>query len=94
MTEAPAPTPASALTYADAVAELEAILEGLEGDELDVDHLTAQVARAAALIGECRDRIAKTRFEVERIVTELHPHPPAPAAGGEAAGGAGPAERT
>ena len=88
MTEAPAPTPASALTYADAVAELEAILEGLEGDELDVDHLTAQVARAAALIGECRDRIAKTRFEVERIVTELHPQAPAP--GGGAGGDGGP----
>ncbi|MDQ3385107.1 MAG: exodeoxyribonuclease VII small subunit [Actinomycetota bacterium] len=90
MTEAPAPAPASALTYADAVAELEAILEGLEGDELDVDHLTAQVARAAELIGECRDRIAKTRFEVERIVTELHPQGPAP--GGEGAAGAGAAE--
>ena len=88
MTEAPAPTPASALSYADAVAELEAILEGLEGDELDVDHLTAQVARAAELIGECRDRIAKTRFEVERIVTELHPQAPAP--GGDAGGAGGP----
>ena len=87
MTEAPAPTPASALTYADAVAELEAILEGLEGDELDVDHLTAQVARAAELIGECRDRIAKTRFEVERIVTELHP--PTPTTTGEGSAGAG-----
>lgn len=90
MTEAPAPTPASALTYADAVAELEAILEGLEGDELDVDRLTAQVARAAELIGECRDRIAKTRFEVERIVADLHPQ--APAGGGEGAGGAGATE--
>ena len=90
MTEAPAPTPARALTYAAAVAELEAILEGLEGDELDVDHLTAQVARAAELIGECRDRIAKTRFEVERIVTELHPQAPAPA--GEGGPGTGAAE--
>lgn len=80
MTEAPAPTPARELTYATAVTELEAILEGLEGDELDVDHLTAQVGRAAELIRECRDRIAATRFEVERIVTELHPQvaPPGP----------------
>lgn len=82
MTEAPPPTPARELTYANAVAELEAILEGLEGDELDVDHLTAQVARAAELIGECRDRIASTRFEVERIVTELHPQTATPGPAG------------
>ncbi len=86
MSDAPAPTPAEALTYAAAVAELETILEGLEGNELDVDHLTAQVARAAELIGECRDRIAATRFEVERIVTELHPQ--APAGGTDGIGGA------
>ena len=89
MTDAPAPRPAAELAYAAAVAELEAILEGLEGNELDVDHLTAQVARAAELIGECRDRIAATRFEVERIVTELQPRPPAADgdAGGPGAGG-------
>ena len=83
MSGAPVPPPVGTMTYAAAVAELEAILEGLEGNELDVDHLTAQVARAAELIGECRDRIAATRFEVERIVTDLHPRPP----GGEAEGG-------
>lgn len=92
MTDAEPHTPASTLSYAAAVAELEEILAGLEGDELDVDHLTAQVARAAELIGECRDRIAATRFEVERIVADLHPRatpgdgdgvaPPPPAQGG------------
>jgi hypothetical protein len=30
------------------------------------------VARAAELIRECRSRIAGTRFEVERIVSDLH----------------------
>ncbi len=76
MTDTPAPTtppqtPAAELAYAEAVAELEAILERLETDELDVDHLADRVGRAAALIRECRDRIASTRFEVDRIVTEL-----------------------
>ena len=74
MTDTPAdrPTPVGDLAYAEAVAELEAILESLEGDEPDVDHLAESVARAAELIRECRARIAGTRFEVERIVTELH----------------------
>lgn len=72
-----APTPAKDLRYSEAVEELEAILDSLEGDELDVDHLADQVARAAELIRECRDRIAATRYEVERIVTDLHPQDPA-----------------
>ncbi len=80
-----APTPAKDLRYAEAVEELELILDDLEGDELDVDHLATKVARAAALIRECRDRIATTRFEVERIVTDLHPQHPA--ATDEAPGG-------
>jgi exodeoxyribonuclease VII small subunit len=73
MTDATPPTsvPVADLAYADAVAELESILESLEGDVPDVDHLASSVARAAALIRECRARIAATRFEVERIVADL-----------------------
>lgn len=80
-----APIPAKDLPYAAAVEELEAILDGLEGDDLDVDHLADEVRRAAELIRECRQRIAATRFEVQRIVTELHPQ--APAAAEEPTGG-------
>ncbi len=79
-----APIPAKDLPYATAVEELEAILAGLEGDELDVDRLAEQVARAAELIRECRDRIAATRFEVDRIVADLHPQNPAVARDHEA----------
>ena len=59
--------------WADAIAELEAILARLDDDALDVDVLAAQVARASELIGLCRDRIARTKLEVERIVGELDP---------------------
>ena len=87
MTDAipPASAPVADLAYADAVAELESILESLEGDVPDVDHLAASVARAAALIRECRARIAATRFEVERIVAELDAGGP----GGAGEGGDG-----
>ncbi|MEA3020144.1 MAG: exodeoxyribonuclease small subunit [Actinomycetota bacterium] len=57
--------------WADAIAELETILVKLDDDALDVDVLAAQVARAAELIGLCRDRIARTKLEVERIVGDL-----------------------
>lgn len=62
--------------WADAIGELEAILVRLEDDALDVDVLAAQVSRAAELIGLCRDRIAGTKLEVERIVGDLDPAPP------------------
>lgn len=63
-------------SWSDAIAELEAILVTLDDDKLDVDALAAQVARAAELIALCRDRIAGTKLEVERIVADLEPPPP------------------
>jgi len=59
------------ITYADAMAELEAIVAELDDAGVDVDVLATRVARAAELITLCRERIASTRLEVERIVAEL-----------------------
>jgi exodeoxyribonuclease VII small subunit len=59
--------------WADAIGELEQILTKLDDDALDVDVLAAQVARAAELIALCRDRIASTKLEVERIVGDIDP---------------------
>ena len=59
------------LGYADAMAELEDILEELEGDDLDVDVLAERVRRASELIKTCRARIARAQSDVDRIVTDL-----------------------
>lgn len=59
------------MRYAEAMAELEAILAGLERDDLDVDQLGARVARAADLIRWCRSRVRDARMEVEQIVVDL-----------------------
>ncbi|MEO7555821.1 MAG: exodeoxyribonuclease VII small subunit [Acidimicrobiales bacterium] len=59
--------------YADAIAELEGILDELERDDVDVDHLATRVARAAALIELCRGRIDAAKVDVDRIVTGLVP---------------------
>ena len=64
---------ADEVRWSDAIAELDAILVKLDDDALDVDVLAAQVARASELIGLCRDRIARTKLEVERIVGDLDP---------------------
>jgi exodeoxyribonuclease VII small subunit len=64
------------IAYGDAIAELEAIVAGLEDGDVDVDVLADRVTRAAELITLCRDRIARTRIEVERVVADLEPEQP------------------
>lgn len=58
-------------TYAAAVAELDAILAAIERDEVDVDVLSAKVARAVTLVQFCRERLAAAEVEVERVVADL-----------------------
>ena len=78
MTDAPAPADGEEISYVDALAELERILDELDGDEVDVDVLGARVRRAAELLRLCRDRIAGARFEVEQVVAELESDDPPP----------------
>ena len=59
------------LGYADALAELEEILDQLEDDDIDVDVLSARVERAAELIRLCRGRIRDAQLSVEEIVADL-----------------------
>ena len=59
------------LGYAEAMTELEGILEELEGDHLDVDVLAERVRRASELIKLCRTRITRAQEDVGRIVTDL-----------------------
>jgi exodeoxyribonuclease VII small subunit len=59
------------LGYAEAMAELESILDELEGDDLDVDVLAERVRRASELLTTCRTRIARAQADVDRIVTDL-----------------------
>jgi exodeoxyribonuclease VII small subunit len=57
--------------YADAMRELDEILEELERDDLDVDVLAAKVQRASELIQLCRTRIARAQSDVDKVVTDL-----------------------
>lgn len=61
----------SSLGYADAVAELEEILDSLESEAVDVDVLADRVKRAAALIKHCRAKIGDARLHVEQVVGEI-----------------------
>ena len=65
------PTPASELGYSEALSELEQILDRLEHHEPDVDRVAVDVARAAELVGRCRERIEAARVQVQSVVAEL-----------------------
>ena len=60
-----------ALSYNDAIAELRAILQGIEDEGVDLDQLSVQVERAAFLIRTCRKRIQDTELKVQRVLEEL-----------------------
>jgi exodeoxyribonuclease VII small subunit len=57
--------------YAEAMHELDQILDELEGDDLDVDVLAVRVRRASELIELCRARITRAEDDVAKIVTTL-----------------------
>ena len=57
--------------YAEALAELEAILAELERSDVDVDVLAERVKRAVDLIGFCRARIGNARMQIEQVVADL-----------------------
>ena len=58
-------------TYAEASAELEQILERIEGGEVDVDEVVTLVRRGAELIRSCRERLDAARLEVTKVVADL-----------------------
>jgi exodeoxyribonuclease VII small subunit len=59
------------LGYAEAIAELEEILETLDRDDVDVDQLSEHVQRAAELIELCRERISSAKLRIEEVVGAL-----------------------
>ena len=67
----PASATDDSVGYAEAVAELEAILEELESDDVDVDALAEHVQRASQLIELCRERIGKAKLRIEEVVSQL-----------------------
>ncbi len=69
MTESESDTPT--LGYADALAELDAILRELEGSDVDVDRLAERVSRASELIALCREKINTADLQIRQVTVDL-----------------------
>ena len=61
---------ADEIGYAEALAELEEILAGLEEEDVDVDALAEQVQRASELIELCRSRIGAAKLRIEEVLAK------------------------
>lgn len=62
---------AKKVSYSEAMAEIEDILEKIENEELDVDELAEKVKRVSVLLKTCKDKLTKTNEQVETILKEM-----------------------
>ncbi len=59
------------ITYAEALAEIEAIVERIESNNSDIDNLTNDVKRVAELLKICKAKLRDTEQEVENILKDF-----------------------
>lgn len=68
-------TETKTLSFSSAMQELEAILQRIDSDEIDIDQLAEELKRAAKLLELCRGKIRKAELEVSQIVDKLEENP-------------------
>lgn len=57
--------------YREALEEIEAIVEEIESESVDIDVLTDRVKRATFLIKLCKAKLKKTDDEVKKVLKEF-----------------------
>ena len=58
-------------TYAEAIAELEAIVSKLQNNECEIDELKNYTTRSLTLLRFCKEKLFETDKEVKKILEEL-----------------------
>lgn len=58
-------------TFSESLEEIEAIVERIEAEDVDIDRLADELQRAAGLLEVCRTKIRKAELEVKHIVEKL-----------------------
>jgi len=58
------------ISYSDAIAEIESILQKIEDGNLNVDELTEKVSRVTDLLKICRDRLYLTEKQINKILED------------------------
>ncbi len=65
------PAEVTELSYTDAGAELDGIIEEMESGVVDVDRLVERLERATSIVDELDRRLRRTRMQVEELVPRL-----------------------
>jgi len=60
------------ISYNNAIAEIEEIIEQIENQELDVDNLSEKIKRVSILLKICKDKLFETEKEVENILKNIN----------------------
>lgn len=58
------------MTYSEAVARLEEIMETVQGGKIDVDELAGLLKEASALVKFCRAKLYKVDEEVKTLLED------------------------
>ena len=56
------------ITYAEAVSELQQIVQEMENADISVDELSDKIKRCTMLIKLCKDKLTKTEAEIAKIM--------------------------
>lgn len=64
-------TEIAALSYSEAMAQLEGIVAKMQADDCDIDLLSEYTTRAMLLLKACKERLLKTDEEIQRCIREL-----------------------
>lgn len=59
------------ITYSEAIAEIEQIIERIESNEVPIDDLSKNVARVAELLKLCKAQLKGTEEEIEKILKDF-----------------------
>ncbi len=59
------------ISYSEAIAAIDEILQQIETGELDVDELAEKVKQASELLKICKSKLFNTEKEVEKVLKEM-----------------------
>lgn len=59
------------ISYSEAIAAIDEILEQIENGELDVDEMAEKVKQASELLKTCKSKLFSTEKEVEKVLKEM-----------------------
>ena len=77
MSQAPYPSPDGSLSFEEALARLEQIIEKIESGEVGLEKAIAEYERGVALIRRCKDILQKAEQRVDEL-TRQGPGAPGP----------------